>query len=203
MKTYSTSTRNAYYSDNFIAVDLVEIHLSGNPLYLTNSHWTITWDSTTAPTSGSISYSPQGDFISFSSVSEDFDVRVGKFTISLSALGPAFIDNFIDFTEQQKLNVEGSRVVIYKAFLNPAGGFQIIDQPIMMFDGVIYNVAVQESDVTASINLDCATLFADFERIAGRKTNNGSNWLYLGYTGDTSFEKTSYVGNQEIKWGKL
>jgi hypothetical protein len=202
MKTYSTSTRNQFYADNFIAVDLVEIHLA-TPLYLTNSHWTIQYDSTTAPTAGVNSYTPQGDFIGFSTVSEDFDVRVGKFSIYLSALGPSFINNFVDFTEQQKINVEGCRVVIYKAFLNPSAAFAIVDNPIIMFDGVIYNVAVQETSATASITLDCATLFADFERIAGRKTNNGSNWLFLGYTNDNSFEKASFVGQQEFKWGKV
>jgi len=201
MKTYSTSTRNQFYADNFIAVDCVEIHLD-TPLYLTNSHWTISFDSATAPNPGVNNYDPQGDFIGFSTVAEDFDVRVGKFTITLSALGSNFVNNFVDFTEQQKLNIEGRRVVIYKAFLNPATGFTIVDQPIIIFDGMIFNVSVSESDATATIQLDCATLFADFERIAGRKTNLGSNALYLGYTGDTAFEKSSFVGQQEFKWGK-
>ena len=202
MKTYSTSTRNAYYSDNFIAVDLVEIHLD-DPLYLTNSHWTISVDTPTAPDSGTNPYEPQGDFIGFSTVSEDFDVRVGKFSVYLSALSVPFINKFVDFTEQQKLDVEGKRVCIYKAFLSPSNAFQVIDQPVLVFDGVIYNVGVQESDATASITLECATLFADFERIAGRKTNNGSNWLYLGTTNDTTFEKSSFVGQQEFKWGRV
>ena len=202
MKTYSTSTRNQFYADNFIAVDCVEIHLD-TPLYLTNSHWPISFDSATAPTSGINNYDPQGDFIGFSTVSEDFDVRVGKFTITLSALGPNFVQKFVDFTEQQKLNIEGRRVVIYKAFLNPSAAFSIVDQPIIIFDGMIFNVAVSESDATATIQLDCATLFADFERQAGRKTNNGSNWLYLGYSGDTCMEKSGFVGQQEFKWGRV
>jgi len=202
MKTYSTSTRNAYYADSFIAVDLVEIHLLNNPLYLTNAHWNITYDSTTAPTAGNNTYTAQGDFIGFSTVAEDFDVRVGKFSINLSALGSGFLNNFVNFTEQQKLDVEGRRVVIYKAFLDPAAGFAIIDTPIVLFDGVIYNIAVSESAQTANISLDCATLFADFERQAGRKTNDGSNNLYLGITGDTTFEKTGFIGQQEFKWGR-
>jgi len=202
MKTYSTSTRNAYYADNFIAVDLVEIHLP-TALYLTNAHWAIGYDSATAPDAGANTYTAQGDFIGFSTVSEDFDVRVGKFSIQLSALGSGFLNNFVNFTEQQKLDVEGRRVVIYKAFLNPANAFAIIDTPIIIFDGTIYNITVSESAVSSTITLDCATLFADFERQAGRKTNDGSNGLYLGLTGDTTFSLAGFVGNREVKWGRV
>jgi hypothetical protein len=51
--------------------------------------------------------------------------------------------------------------------------------------------------------VDCSTLFADFERTAGRKTNSGSNWLYQGTTSDTAFEKSGFVGNTEFLWGRL
>jgi hypothetical protein len=207
MKTFSTSTRNAFYSENFIAIDLVEIHLktlagANNTQYYCSGGFPATWDSPTAPESGMNTYTAQGDFIGFDAVGEDFDVRVGKFGISLSALGANMVQNYIDVEEQNRLDIEGSRVVIFKAFLDPNNALQIIDAPVMLFDGIIFNVSVSESQNSSNIKLDCATLFADFERTAGRKTNNGSNWLYQGVQYDTSMEKSGYVGATEIKWGK-
>jgi hypothetical protein len=53
------------------------------------------------------------------------------------------------------------------------------------------------------MTLECSSLFADFERTAGRKTNNWSNWLYQGVEYDTAMEKASFVGQIEFKWGKI
>jgi hypothetical protein len=71
-----------------------------------------------------------------------------------------------------------------------------------MFDGQIYNVNIQEGSRTCQINIECSTLFADFERSAGRKTNNASNWLFQGSTVDKTMSKAGFVGSQEFKWGK-
>jgi hypothetical protein len=72
-----------------------------------------------------------------------------------------------------------------------------------MFDGIIYNIAVNESSKSCQLNLECSSLFADFERTAGRKTNNWSNWFYQGAQVDTTMEKTGFVGQTEFKWGRL
>jgi hypothetical protein len=98
-------------------------------------------------------------------------------------------------------NVSGSRVVIYKCFINIANG-QVIDRPMIMFDGQINNVQLTESARSASVSVDCASIFADFERNAGRKTNNESNWLFQKVKYDTTFEKTGLLKNTEIKWGR-
>jgi hypothetical protein len=103
-----------------------------------------------------------------------------------------FIDN----------NVEGSRVKISKAFLD-LNTLYIIDNPVLLFDGSIYNIAITETERSCQINIDCSTLFADFERTAGRMTNNWSNWLYQGLQYDTSMEKSGYVGNTEFLWGRI
>jgi hypothetical protein len=209
VKSYSSALVQQFTATSFICVDLVELHLksfdkTNNPVYLTNAPFNILWDSPTAPTSGVITYSAQGEFMGFSTVSEDFDVKVGKFSIFLSALAPNFVRNFVyqDPTTGQKVDVEGCRVLIYKVFLDRNNDLEIIDTPIVVFDGLIYNIGISESDSTSQINIDCATLFSDFERTAGRKTNNGSNWLFQGSTYDTSLEKAGIVGNSEFKWGR-
>jgi len=195
MKTFSDPVRTEFYRENFIAVDLVELHLT-TPLYLASGGINISHDSATAPTAGTNTYTAQGDFMGFSGLSEDFDVRVGKFTIYLSAVGNNYVNRFID------QDYEGRRVVVYKAFLNYYD-LSIVGTPIMMFDGQIYNAAITEKSNSCQINVDCSSLFADFERTAGRKTNNESNWLLQGVKYDTSLEKAGIVANTEYNWGRL
>lgn len=202
-KNYSVTHPNAYdefNGTNFFSVDLVELHIYNgdtlSPLYFCTGGYDIEWDSTTAPTSGTITYSSQGEFLGFNGMEENIDVKVGKFGIILSALDSD--------TKLQVLNnvIQGSRVVVWKAFLSKTTG-AILDTPLMVFDGQIYNFQAVESPRTATIQLDCASIFADFERCAGRKTNNESNWLMQGVKYDTSLEKAGIVGNTEYKWGRL
>lgn len=197
MKTYHQDVRDEFYRDHNFCVDLVEIHLGGaNDLYLCTGGANISFDSTTAPDVGTNVYTAQGDFMGFSGISEDFDVKVGKFTIYLSAIGNNFVNKFIG------QGTEGKRVVVYKAFLS-AQTLEIVQTPILMFDGQIYNIAVNESAKSCQLNIDCSSLFADFERTAGRKTNNWSNWFYQGQQIDTTMEKTGFVGQTEFRWGRL
>lgn len=207
MKTYDNSLRDQFYRDNYVAVDILELHLTNSsnvsdPLYLCSGGFNVTVDTATAPTAGANTYTAQGDFMGFSPMTEDFDVRVGKFSIYLSGVGNDYVTKF---TQGE---YEGKRVVIYKVFLefavvNNIQTLQIVSSPIMMFDGIIYNIQITESASSCQITVDCSSLFADFERVAGRKTNNGSNHLFQGSTFDTCMEKAGYVGATEINWGKV
>jgi hypothetical protein len=195
MKTYDTNLRNEFYRDRFICIDLLDLYLTdaegdADYLFLCGGGFDIV--------QGGNTYTAQGDFIGYSTVSEEFDVKVGKFSIYLSALGSGMINRFVD------KDVEGKRVRIRKAFLDiTSTSMAIINTPIIVFDGQIYNVSVVETENSASITIDCSTLFADFERTAGRRTTNGSNWLFQGSTVDTAFEKSGFVGQTEFLWGRL
>ena len=189
MKTIASTTKDEFYRDKFIAIDLVEIYLINETLRLNTGGFDITSSGNT--------YTAQGDFMGFSTVSEDFDIKVGKFSIYLSAIGNSYVSKFVD------QDFEGRRVVIRKAFLDfDPMTLTIINDPIVIFDGQIYNVSIVESRNSASITVDCSTLWADFERTAGRKTNNGSNWLYQGSNSDLCFEKSGFVGATEFLWGR-
>lgn len=200
MKTYHQDVRDEFYRDHTFAVDLIEIQIQNGSgasdcLYLASGGIDIAFDSTTAPDAGTNSYSAQGEFISYTAIDETFDVVVGKFQITLSGLPSGYIDKFIG------KNVEGQRIVVYKAFMD-LNAFTIIQSPILMYDGTIYNVAIQENQNTCTIGLDITSQFADFERTAGRKTNNWSNWYFQDAKYDTAMEKTGYVGNTEFLWGR-
>ena len=187
MKSYSNNLRTEFYRDNFVAIDLVRLDTL-TPRYFATGGADITYDGNT--------YTAQGDFIGFSSLSEDFDVKVGKFTIYLSGVFSTLVNTFVN------QDYEGRRVRVYKVFLNRTTGEIVDSTAILMFDGQIYNVNIQEGSRTCQINIECSTLFADFERSAGRKTNNASNWLFQGSTADKTMSKSGFVGSQEFRWGK-
>lgn len=207
--------RDEFYRDNYIAVDLVEIHLKNSsgvssPLYLCNGGFNVNYASPTAPNApSSNTYQAQGEFMGFSELSEDFDIKLGKFTVYLSGVGTNYLNRFTVYP------CEGQRIVVYKAFLeytvtNGIESLGIVPNPLIMFDGIIFNIIATESKSTCQINLECSTLFADFDRTAGRKTNSGSNHLYQGYTYDkttgegydTCFDQCGFVGESNFLWGK-
>jgi hypothetical protein len=206
MKDFAnTPNADEYYRDHTIMVDCVELHFkdasgASQPLYLSSGGADLVFDSPTAPTAGPNTYEAQGNFIGFTSLNEDFDVKVGKFSIFLSAINNDYVNKMINY------EIEGKRVVIYKAFLGfgESGGdpLQLVADPILMFDGIIYNFAVSESSKSCQITIDCSSLFADFERSNGRRTNNWSNWLFQGSEADACFEKSGYVGQTEFLWGR-
>lgn len=202
MKTISNTLRTEFYRSNFVAVDLIELHLP-TPLYLATGGMNIAFDSNTAPTAGTNTYLAQGEFMGFTGLTEDFDVRVGKFGITLSGVGTTYINSFVNLTSnpKNKIAYEGARVVVYKAFLSTTTG-ALVDTPLLIFDGIIYNVGIEETATTCTISVECSSLFADFERTAGRRTNNGSNWLFQGTTVDTSMAQSGIVGESEFKWGR-
>jgi hypothetical protein len=189
MKSYPAAIQEEYNRKNFIVVNLVSLYLPAGTLNFCTGGFDLEHDGVT--------YSAQGEFIGFSNVNEDFDVKVGKFTIYLSALTSGILDYFVD------QDIEGRRVVVSKAFLEiEPFTLDIILAPVLVFDGQISNISIVEGASTASINVDCVTLFADFERRAGRKTNNGSNHAFQNNTYDQAFKQAGYVGNTEFKWGR-
>jgi hypothetical protein len=206
--SYSNAVVNSTYLDNYTAVDLLELHLKNSsgvsdPLYLCGGGYNISFNSNTAPTAGTNVYEAQGNFIGMSTMTEDFEVKVGKFSISLSGVNNDYVNRFTAYSP------EGQRVVIYRAFLeytvtNNIESLTIVPDPIILFDGIIYNISISETGSSCQINVDCSSLFSDFERVAGRRTNNGSNHLFQdGNTHDTSMEQAGFVGQSNFLWGRL
>lgn len=201
MRQFPTEIRNEFYRENFFAVDIVYLQLP-------DSSGAVTEDSVLRLCNGGIdvkvpdlsntlrTYTAQGDFIGFSTITEEFDVKVGKFQIHLSGLTSGMVDRFID------KDFEGKQVQIAKCFLDYQT-LQIINNPYVIFDGIIYNVSVTENAVTCNITVECSTLWADFDRKNGRMTNNESNWFYQkGVNTDKCFSKAGTVGQVEYKWGR-
>ena len=207
MKSFPTILRDEFYRENFFAVDVVFIRLpdstgavtSSSVLRLCNGGIDLVLPSTDG---NNYTSTAQGDFIGFSNVTEEFDVKLGKFSIYLSGLTSGLVSRFTGGPNSKGIDFEGVQVQIAKVFLN-YDTLQPISNPCILFDGVVYNVSIVESDVTCSITVECSTLWADFDRTNGRMTYNNSNWLFqLGNKSDTCFSKSGTVGQQEYKWGR-
>lgn len=207
MKDFAfTANKDEYYRDHTICVDMVELHLKSptgadNYLAFNTGGFDFEYTTPTKPAAAASNvFQGRGDFLGFSSLTEDFDVKVGKFSIYLSGIG----GNLVQYLMANE--VEGKRVVVYKAFFGfgntGTSPLSLVADPIRMFDGIIYNYVVQESSNSCSVTIDCSSLFADFERLAGRKSNNWSNWLYQGDKSDAAFEKAGWVGQTEFLWGR-
>jgi hypothetical protein len=199
MKTYHSDIRNEYYRDAFICVDLLELQLYNSsgvaiPRYFTTAGMNIMANSSL--TGSQVTYTAQGDFLGFTSMSENLETSVGKFSIQLCGMN-------LDLINDISVNdAEGKKVIVKKAFLN-AETLQLIQAPITVYEGYIFNFAVTETNSTINLNVSCASLFSDFERSAGRKTNNWSNWLLQGVNYDKCMDKAGYVGQSEFLWGRL
>lgn len=194
MISYPQTIRDEIYRQNIFSVDLLEIHFAGNPQYMCNGGFDIAVDTPTAPNSGVNTYYAQGEFLQFGGITEDFDVKVGKLSVTISGIS----DTLPIYTN---VNMSASRVVLYRCFLDLTTG-AVVESPILLFDGQIHNVSISESARSCVVSLDISSLFADFERTNGRKTNNDSNWRFQGYKFDTCFEKSGMLKNTDILWGR-
>jgi hypothetical protein len=185
--------RNEYSRDHNFAVDLISLAIkdsSGNPdtIRLCSGMIDIEYQSNT--------YTAQGEFLGYSAIKEDYDVKVGRVTVTLSGLDNNFISKFTGVDQV------GAEVVVSKVFLDLNTLDVVSNYAIIMYKGEIVNTSIQESAETATINIESASVFADFERLAGRKTTDWSNWYFQSTQYDTAFEKAGFVGNTEFLWGR-
>lgn len=186
--------REEYSRDHQFAVDLIRMFLkdaNGNTVeeYLCTGMIDLTYN-------GNV-YTAQGEFLGYSAIQEDYDVKVGKITISLSGVDNDFASRF------SNIDQVGSEIRVGKVFLDLNTLDVISDYAIVMYIGEIYNVSIQENAETCTVNVECASVFADFDRTAGRRTNDWSNWYFQGTRYDTAMEKAGFVGNTEFLWGRI
>ena len=188
------------YRENFIAVDIVNFEIPDpNTNQITDASAVRLCnggiDLSVQMADGSYStFAAQGDFLGFSAMEDSLDTKLGKFSVQLSGVGNSMVQKFLG------ANFEGQPVQVAKVFLD-YNTLQII-AVYVLYDGVIYNVTVLEDDKTCTISVDIASLWADFDKKAGRMTDNDSNWrLQGGNTSDKCFQKAGSVGQVSFQWG--
>ena len=172
-------------------VDLIELQLS-TALYFTSSNIDIDFDSNTAPDSGVNTYLAQGQFLYFGNIVESSDLRVGQVDLTFTAVDTTTVALLLNNNYMNK------RVVIYRAILDEDYSFTS-DDVFTVFDGRIMNYNIRETDSTATVTMTVASLFADFERKNGRRTNNESQQRI--FSSDLGMNFSAEIV-KDIKWGR-
>ena len=175
----STALKNELATQSIKPIILLEI-LFPTPQRLTNHYKDITHNSNT--------YSASSHFLSITNKAENAELDVSNFTVELSAVDSAFTSIVLNN------NVSNDEVNIDIAFL---------DSTDAIIDTFNYNKGFIESfgidTKNGALGLNCTSHFADFSRVAGRKTNTGSQQVY--FSTDEGMEFASLT-MKDILWGR-
>tara|TARA_R110000796_G_scaffold72084_1_gene163352 strand:- start:664 stop:1257 length:594 start_codon:yes stop_codon:yes gene_type:complete len=173
--------------------DLLEIHFtqlasSFNPLRLTNCPVDIV-DSTDTASSGT--YAASGELLTFDTVEETPEAKVNQLNIVLSGASDTITNLFLNNDYVDK------RVVIYRVFFNQQ--FAITGDPVMIFDGEVQDFQINEQETSSTLSVRTASVFYDFDRTNGRRTNEVSQQTI--FPNDRGMQHAA-VTTDDILWGK-
>lgn len=180
-----SSTINTYLANQSqIRVTLVEIQTTGSTVYYTDAPFDIDYAGNT--------YEAQGNFLGVSNVEENAELIITNCQLIISALD---VGNITTYATSGIIN---KQVIVRSAYLDPTDQ-SIVDTPIITFKGKITGYAVTDAQNTATIALEVASTFANFEKTTGRYTNEGN--FQREHPQDRSME-FSHESLADIKWGR-
>jgi len=175
----STALKTELANQNIKPIILLEI-LFPTPQRLTNHYKDITHNSNT--------YLSSGHLLSITNKSENAELDVSNFTVNLSAVDNAFTSIVLSN------NISNDEVTIDIGLLNSSDA---------LIDTYNYDKGFIESfriDTDKGlISLICTSHFSDFSRIAGRKTNEGSQQRFFATDRGMEFAGLTV---QDILWGR-
>ena len=176
---FSSDLQSEILNQTIKPIVLVEI-LFPTPQRLTNHYKDVTHNANT--------YSASGHLLSIGGKAEKSELDVSNFQIELSAVDSAFVSIVLNN------NVSNDEVTI---------DIGLLDNNDALIDTFNYDKGFIESfniDTEAGkLVLSCTSHFADFSRVSGRKTNQGSQQVY--FPSDNSME-FSALTVQDILWGR-
>ena len=184
----SSTVLDEIKKDTIIFSDLIELHFT--PVKrLTNCPIPVFTATTTTPTPST--YEAYGELLGFDLVTETGEAKVNQINIAISGASNTYTNLFLnnDYVDR--------RAVIYRAFFN--NSMQIVGSPVMLFDGEIQSFSINETGETSTLSVSCASVFYEFTKINGRRTNDTSQKAL--FPNDDGF-KYSAITTEDIKWGK-
>lgn len=164
---------------------LFEAYFDSGTAYATDAARPVVW--------GGHTYLADGQLLAYDGVQETADLQVTEAHVQLSGVDQTWValvlaENYID-----------RRLVIYKAFLDPATDALIVD-PGAIFDGRMDAPTIEEDPASGkcTVSLTATSHWTDFERRPGRHTNLAEQQTF--FPADTGFR---YVSEQtkQITWG--
>jgi len=181
-RTIHTDVITELAKDGFTKAHLVKVNFD-TPVYLTDHAHALTYNSQ--------SYESGGHLLGMSQVNETAEMRVGSFSLNLSGVEQSYISILLS------QNVINRQVLISRVVINATGG--IIGDPILLYDGRIETFSIADQSDTSTINLAVTSHWSDFEKRAGRRTNDASQQSF--FPGDKFFKFASQ-SVKNIKWGR-
>ena len=173
--------------DSFTFVSLIKMEwLSDSPnfeLHLTDSPKSLVYSADT--------YASESSLIKIGDVSETAELRVGSLAIDFSAVDPTYPAFFLDY------NYMDVRLRYWKAFVDSS--YAIIGTPVLYFDGNISGFNISEMGSKSILSISCASHFANFATINGRKTNDVSQKIH--FPNDKGLEFAGQT-TKDILWGR-
>lgn len=181
-----SSSINTYLAGlSLVRVALIEIETTGASVYYTDNTFDITH--------GGNTYEAQGNFLGVGETEENAELIITTVTLVISAL---LTSNVTTFAQSGMVN---KKVTISYAYLDPTDN-SIIDTPIIMFQGKVNGYQINDNGATATIALEVASIFSNFEKTAGRRTNEAN--FRQEHPNDRSME-FAHVVTKDITWGRL
>lgn len=168
--------------DDFNWVSLLYLGFS-SPIYLTDAGRDVD--------SGGQTYTSSANMLSIGRVQEHADMRVGNLPIELSAADQTYVSLFLS---NDYIDV---RVQYYKALLDDS--WALIGSAVQVFDGRISGFKIDEKGSSSKITIDCASHWANFEAINGRKTNDSSQKIHFSTDEGMAFASHNV---RDIRWGR-
>lgn len=155
----SSTIKTYLENQSQIKVGLVEINTASSTVYYTDAPFDIDYNSNT--------YQAQGNWLGVSDIEENTDLVITRCSLRIGGLVSANISTFA------QSSIINKSVILYTAFLNPTNN-TIVGTPIITFQGKVTGYSVLNAANTASIQLEVSSLFANFEKTTGRRTNTAS-----------------------------
>ena len=174
----------AMRSGSYSMATLVAVQLPGGAFFHTDAPYNLV--------EGSRTYQSNSSFSAVDQATERLSIDVAQINITFSGVPPS------DYALVLVNNVINSVIEIREAILDGSGN--IIDQSIHVFSGRIIEWQAEEGDETASIILTLSNPFADFEKLAGRRLNDGDQQRH--FPGDRGMEFAA-ESTKDIKWGRV
>ena len=180
----STTIKTYLTNQSQIRITLIEIATTGSTIYYTDAPFDVDYDGNT--------YQAQGNFLGVSNVEENAELIITNCQLVISALETA---NITTYATSGMIN---KQVTVRSAYLDPTDN-SIVDTPIITFKGKVTGYTVSDADATATISLEIASTFANFEKTTGRYTNEGS--FQREHPTDRGME-FAHESLQDLKWGR-
>tara|TARA_R110002074_G_scaffold96910_2_gene210447 strand:- start:2841 stop:3395 length:555 start_codon:yes stop_codon:yes gene_type:complete len=168
--------------NSFTMAHLLKLDFA-TPVYLTDAPHDIVH--------GGITYDAGGHLIGLGAITESSDIKLSSLNLTLSGVNQTYISILLNQAYVDK------QVVINRIFLNASA--TIIGNPVMIYEGRMQAFSIKDDKNSSTISLTAASHWADFNKVAGRTTNEESQRA-AGFNGSGFRFAAKLI--KDIKWGR-